>query len=383
MARSPEGWTLHTDERHGTIYVRFRHRGHRYNLTTRTRDPVEAAARAPLIYADVIAGRRRLAMPTPAAPRQSLEVLFAEWVASLEGTLDKTTCSQYELYAFTHWLPHFRALGAVSTPMCAEYNRVRLRKVRRRTLLKELSALRGFLDWCVEQGHLLEDQLPRVVSPKQNVTGTPDTRRRHKARAVELAPAEVERILAELPERGGRKGSRPRAFFTVMYETTLRRASLAELHAPTDYRAGAAVLRIRDEADKSRFGRELPLTSRAREALDAVCPEVGRLFPSTRLERQLKAAAVRAGVDAERAERISNHDLRHARTTHLLERTQNLEGVAYMAGHKAITTTNRYAHPSKRAAEEVLADVARVAAARIGSSSGRARKTRGRGKAPK
>lgn len=47
-------------------------------------------------------------------------------------------------------------------------------------------------------------------------------------------------------------------------------------------------------------------------------------------------------------------DFRHARLTDLVH-SQDLTGVAYLAGHKHVTTTNRDVHPNKRAAERVLA----------------------------
>jgi hypothetical protein len=49
------------------------------------------------------------------------------------------------------------------------------------------------------------------------------------------------------------------------------------------------------------------------------------------------------------------YDFRHARLTDLVSRSGDLTGVAYLAGHKNVTTTNRYVHPSRRAAERVLA----------------------------
>ena len=65
----------------------------------------------------------------------------------------------------------------------------------------------------------------------------------------------------------------------VMRETGLRPGTLQRLRAPDDYRSGAAFLKIRAEADKARYEREVPLTVRAREVLDEVCPNEGLIFP--------------------------------------------------------------------------------------------------------
>jgi integrase len=55
----------------------------------------------------------------------------------------------------------------------------------------------------------------------------------------------------------------------------------------------------------------------------------------------------------ERARTFTAYDLRHARATQWAE-SGNLVGVAYLLGHKQITTTNKYAKPNRAAAERVL-----------------------------
>ena len=57
-----------------------------------------------------------------------------------------------------------------------------------------------------------------------------------------------------------------------MRETGLRPGTLQRLRAPDDYQPGSQFLRIRAEADKARYAREVPLTARAREVLDELCP---------------------------------------------------------------------------------------------------------------
>jgi hypothetical protein len=75
---------------------------------------------------------------------------------------------------------------------------------------------------------------------------------------------EIGRILERLPETTrAPRAPQPypvRDWYVVAWETALRPRTLAKLCAPDDYREDAATLIIRDEADKSRFGRELPLS---------------------------------------------------------------------------------------------------------------------------
>jgi integrase len=157
---------------------------------------------------------------------------------------------------------------------------------------------------------------------------------------------EIGRILKQLPAYT----SAPRAkvpypvrdWYVVAWETALRPRTLAKLSAPDDYRKGAATLLIRDEADKSCFGRELPLSDAARAALNRVCPKAGLLFGDHDRVMLLRRAAKAAGIDEHRAARISDYDFRHSRLTDLGQHSDNLAGVMYLAGHKQPATTARY-----------------------------------------
>ena len=225
----------------------------------------------------------------------------------------------------------------------------------RSTITKELSALRGFLAHCEEEGLLGE--APRIKAPPRKAVGT----RASVRRTVQLSLEQVQKILSELPVTY--RATKPRAFYTLLWETGLRKATLERLVA-SDYRAADEVLEIRDEADKARFGRVLPLTPKARAVLDEVCREPGEIFGKRDMRTTLRRAAQRAGLSEGDVAALSNHDFRHARTTYLLEHSDNLVGVAFLLGHKEITTTNRYVKPRQKAARSVLA------AANSGAHSG-------------
>jgi integrase len=344
MGRRAQGWRLR--RRDYGYAVRFQHEGQRVEQSTGTADIRKARSIATQIYADVVSGRKRRTHGVGAS-KVSLEVAFANWLADIESTLDGSTFEQYTMYVETHFLPFFRSLDTVTTEGARDYVRSRLAKVKRKTVLKELSAMRGFLRWCKEQGHL--DAAPAIESPSTKQRGTTKWDRK----TVELDPDEVERILAVLPERS-MTGGRPKDFFTVMWETGLRTATLQQLRVPEDYSPGQTSLKIRDDIDKARYGRELPLTERARAVLDRVAPEVGLIFGGHKHARVLRSAAKRAGLPEEKCKHLSNHDFRHARATHLASHSQNLVGVAYLLGHKHITTTSLYAKPRQQAARAVL-----------------------------
>ena len=359
MARRSEGWTLRRDPRTGKWIVRFRVAGRRTNRSTGTTDRGEALQRAGAIYEAAVTGRSS----APASPTSLIGVstidVCALWLAAMEdeGNHRPKTLQTWErIYVKTHFAAHFRDAAELASPArLAAYVSWRLRSARAETVAKECSALRSLLGYLARPDVALLAEAPPVPQPKKGTGKAALTKVR-----VDLTPEQVEAILAALPEtiRAKRRGEsrRPcRAFFRVLWETGLRAAGLWRLEAPGDYRVGAEELVIRDEADKAAFGRTLPLTDAARAALDSVCPASGLVFGEEKNFRtQLKRAALAAGIPEHLAGHVSPHDFRHARTTDLLDAGAPLTGVAYLMGHKQITTTNRYVHPGAKAARAAL-----------------------------
>jgi hypothetical protein len=138
------------------------------------------------------------------------------------------------------------------------------------------------------------------------------------------------------------------------YETALRPATVEDLQW-RDWNPEEGTLTIRDEVDKARFGRVLPLSPRAAAALHAALalsvdtadgdPIFGRHDARTPLLRAAKAAGIPS---------LADYDFRHARLTHLAEAGVALPAVAYIAGHKHLTTTDHYARATYRAAEDAM-----------------------------
>jgi hypothetical protein len=80
--------------------------------------------------------------------------------------------------------------------------------------------------------------------------------------------------------------------------------------------------------------------------------------PSGYFARQSRASV---GIDAYRAERISDYDFRHSAATHLGRTSDNLPGIMYLLGHKQPATKGRYMRPQKDAASDVLRAAANAA----------------------
>jgi len=263
-----------------------------------------------------------------------------------------------ELYATTttygarHLGPYFKTIGEVSQATTANYIRQRLGVVKKTTVTKELSALRGFLAWYEEQGYV-EDP-PVVPKPPRRALGTPFAVRR-RGKPTELTREQVLAVINRLPEYSASKRVSPfpvRGRFVVAYETALRPATLDALSVPQHFTKGAASLTITDEIDKARYGRSLPLSEEARAALDAIVPERGLIFGCHDYRDQLKKAAEGVLTPADLAT-FAAYDFRHARITELAEQG-HLTGAAFIAGHKKVSTTDHYARPNRRGADRAL-----------------------------
>jgi integrase len=286
----------------------------------------------------------------------TLESLADKWLEDIASTIDADTAGLYRLHIYTHISPHFRVPDGIRTSTIADYGRRRLRVVKRSTLQKERSTLRGFLAWCQEQGYLADP--PEFPVLPRRAMGTAFATRRRGA-ATDLTPDECRALIAALPQWSRPRASNPsfpvRARFVVAYETALRPATLDALSVPEHYSRGAETLVITDEIDKARFGRTLPLTGAARVALDSVCRpgRTGLVFGDHDYRWQLKKAAKAINLPAGKLRTFCAYDLRHNRLTELAE-GGNLTGVAYLAGHKRVTTTSIYVRPGLKAGERAL-----------------------------
>jgi integrase len=289
----------------------------------------------------------------------TLSKLAEDWLADIESTIDEETLDLYRLHMNTHLIPHFKSAHSIQVAAVASYGRARLRVVKRSTVQKERSTLRGFLAWCEEQKYLMG--LPDFPALPRRATGTAWKQRRRGA-ATDLTPEECRALIALLPQWSrprGEGGSYPiRARFCVAHETALRPATLDALSVPEHYARGAETLLITDAIDKARFGRVLPLTDEARSALDAAVRGPGLILGAHDYRYPLTKAA-KAVLPPHKARTFTAYDLRHARLTELAE-GGNLTGTAYLAGHKRVTTTALYVKPGLRAAERALGQTASI-----------------------
>lgn len=361
MGRHAQGWKLEPRGKRRIQYVRFTHAKYQHLISTGKVDPGEAGKEAARIYARVVAGGAARPASTRALIRRSLTELYAEWLSTLEGTLDVETIKTYEtIYCGKHWPAHYGSIEDMVSEVARErYRTARLRAATKQTVQKETWVQDKFLRWCKKHGVI--GAVPPALEWESGTLGTRTGRQRERPR--ELDEAQVQAFLSSLPawrEVGKRaRIKRPypvRDRYVFAYEAGLRPATLDAL-VWLDWQGDT--LNIRREADKVRYGRAVPLSEEARKALRRV--QEGRsarglplggmnpIFGKHRSGKTIAKAAKAAGLDG-----VAPYDLRHARATHLADSGAALTGIGYLVGHKQATTTNRYLHASQRAAEEAL-----------------------------
>jgi hypothetical protein len=294
MGRLPKGPQLRWKD--GAWRYRFTHNGQRYERVTGLQDKAAAQQEAMRVYADVLAGRDEQGPVEPIHAITMTEAC-ARWLLAIESGYDPNTIQSFKTYVKAHWLRFFTDITKINDRAIEEYTYYRLGRVRRTTVIHELSALRNFTQWAERQRYL--PQAPRIPAPGKKVLGK---RAKHRE-LVELTEQEVLALVAALPEWGhARNGTHTeypiRARFEFAWETGMRPEMIDKLRAPEHYRRGARELRLTKDIDKNRYARGLPLTSKARAALDRICPDKGLIFGeheyrSSSAERRPRAASPR------------------------------------------------------------------------------------------
>lgn len=346
MGRKRDGFAIR-EGRTGIYCVRFTHNGRQHEPSLYTRDFAEAQHRGAQVYADTISGR--VEAPTRVLQSTPLADIVDRFIEA--SPLRQATLRSYASALRVHVVPFFGSLGRIQPETIADWIDARLRKAVRSSVKHDRAALKTFMRWC-KRAKLIS----AVPSFPPMPEGDHGKRQRRGSVTTELAPNDIRRVLAALPEcsklvRGKRLVIRDR--FVVAYETSLRPRTIGSISVPEHYTRGSVSLVITDDIDKVRFGRTVPLTDAARAALDAHCPEEGVIFGEHDFARVIKKAAA-ATLSPRQATTFSQYDFRHNRITHLLEESGNLPGTQQVAGHRRATTTDGYSHPSYRAAEAVL-----------------------------
>ena len=330
MRKGHGGWNLSPDRRTEIWFVRFTHKGKRYNLSTRTTDFGAAQVEAATIYAETVSGQRR-----QSRERREVAEATGEWLALHEGVWSDAHFDARKSRSRTI-ANYFGTTDEITEESIKRFFNARLSKVTREAVKLDRSTLKMFYEWAVERGYAP----PMIIPPlPKGIKGKSAIDRPH----VRLKPEQARTIIEALPERTKITRKPIRTMMEVEWDTGLRAYGLWRLQAPRHYsRRGSLYLSA--DIDKEGFARTLELRPETAERLNEL--EDGLLFGKFAYLWTLRQTAHRTkrltGLTEYECDHVDLRDFRHAAATALWHRSNSIAAVSYMLGHKQETTTVRY-----------------------------------------
>lgn len=213
------------------------------------------------------------------------------------------------------------------------------------------SALRGFMAWCVLNGHLDRDPTLGIKPPV-----LPDLLPRY------LSAEEMAAVLAECPD------NRTRLAALLMVQEMLRRGEVARIQLG-DIDLGKRTLAVRGKGGRGGITRREPITDETYAALRAYLAETrchaGPLFRSRRdvtkpvtgptIGEDVTKAMHRAGVKQYPFDGRSPHALRHTGAQDLTDAGVDTRVIQKALGHKSIRSTELYLRGDVNGLREAMA----------------------------
>ncbi|MFL6351331.1 MAG: site-specific tyrosine recombinase XerD [Bryobacteraceae bacterium] len=211
-----------------------------------------------------------------------------------------------------------------------------------RSIARQVTTLRGFLGFLVEENELSTNPAELLSAPKAG-----------SSLPKYLDSSNLDDLI-EAPREDSRTGLRDRGMVDLLYACGLRVSELIQLRV-SDLDEGQGILRVIGKGNKQRL---VPVGKDALKSVERYRvqqrPQLlkGKVSPylfvtarGTRMTRQgfwklLRAHGKTAGIFSG----LSPHVLRHTFATHLLEGGADLRSVQALLGHADIGTTQIYTH---------------------------------------
>lgn len=235
------------------------------------------------------------------------------------------------------------ALPAVTLDILRAYvDHLRESGLSNRSIARQVTTLRGFFGYLVEEKEVPADPTDLLAAPKIE-----------SALPKYLDAKRVDQLLTA-PAGHSATGVRDQAMLDLLYATGLRVSELINLRI-SDLDAAEGTVRVLGKGNKQRL---VPVGRNALKSLECYCGQTrpsilkGRISPylfvtarGTRMTRQgfwklLRSHGKAAGIFSN----LSPHVLRHTFATHLLEGGADLRSLQAMLGHADIGTTQLYTH---------------------------------------
>ena len=221
------------------------------------------------------------------------------------------------------------------------------------TTARKLATLRSFYKFLVKRGHLSNNPVTAVRTPKQD-----------KKLPKFLEYDQVTKLL-ETPPTDNWLGARDRAIMETLYGTGIRVSELVGLNIE-DVDFLGEVLHIRGKGKKERI---TPIGSSSLQTIQHYMEfrnrraqsnsnfdskvlfvnKHGKRLSTRSVRRKMDKYLKMAGLDPS----ISPHTLRHSFATHMLNNGADLRSVQELLGHQSLSTTQIYTHLTTKKLKEI------------------------------
>jgi len=221
------------------------------------------------------------------------------------------------------------------------------------TIARKLATLRSFYKFLVKRGHLTNNPVTAVRTPKQD-----------KKLPKFLEYDQVKKLL-DTPPSDSWLGARDRAIMETLYGTGVRVSELVALNIE-DVDFLGEVIHVRGKGKKERIS---PIGSSALQSIQHYMEfrnrraqsngnfdskvlfvnKHGKRLSTRSVRRKMDKYLKMAGLDPS----ISPHTLRHSFATHMLNNGADLRSVQELLGHQSLSTTQIYTHLTTKKLKEV------------------------------
>jgi integrase/recombinase XerC len=228
--------------------------------------------------------------------------------------------------------------------------------VQKRTIVRRLSSLRSFFNFCMHRNLLRSNPAEELESPKLD-----------KRIPVSLNYQQVERLFDQ-PDLSDYLGFRDRCIMELFYSSGLRVSELTGLNR-VDCDLKSLTIKLHGKGKKERI---VPITKNAADWISAYMnhPErhqdtdghrseadheavflnrLGTRLTTRSIDRKFDQYLKSSGL----AGNITPHTIRHTIATHWLENGMDLKTIQVLLGHTSLATTTIYTHVSPQLKKEV------------------------------
>ncbi len=209
------------------------------------------------------------------------------------------------------------------------------------TRRRKLTSLRNFFQYLESEGKIKNNPAKHIAMPKVSQR-EPET----------LSEKELKKILTQIQKDQSRFRKRNYLMIKVLAETGVR---LSELTGLDIKNADTKNLNLRIKR-KGGSEQEIPINKalgrliknhakNKKQNEPLFKSSFGRRITNRRVGLMFQKYVKRAGIEKEK---ISVHSLRHSYCSRMLDKGVNLKIIQVLAGHKSISTTERYLHIAKK-----------------------------------